>query len=560
MQPYFFPYLGHFSLISAVNKWIVFDITQYTPKSWMNRNRILHPKTGWQYITVPLSNSSISIKTHEARVLNLSEAKASILGKLSHYKKKAPHFEAVNAIVNETFDSAKDDSLVHLNVLGLKTVCRNLGIPFNYQICSELNLSFPEDMGAGDWAPEICSQLGATSYLNPIGGKDIFDMSSFSERGVLLQFAETSEFTYNTSPYLYEPGLSILDALMWNPAEVVAEAIRNRLVPITYNHVKYFAQAIDSILAQQVDFEFEVIIGEDESSDGTRELALEYQRRFPDKITVLLHSRKDVIYVNGKATGRWNFVDTISHARGKYIALLPCDDFWTDPQKLQKQVDVMEAHPEYSICGHWIQNVDENGEILDSERTLGKSCPEIFTARQALAGTLLHPNSWLFRRFDLAGHPRYPLFLKLPAGDDPLMLMLLARGNGYCIRESMSAYRLHPGGTWSSMIQEQKLIGMLQFRVAALQLTDLRLMPEVLKIIYQSAESINLVIVRETWRTRSLDPIRRMFKVIRLQQTMKLYILVPLFLSAIFLLPMPRLLYMVRRFVKRVRVKIGGAS
>ena len=230
MQPYFFPYLGHISLIAAVDEWVVFDITQYTPKTWMNRNRILHPKEGWQYVTVPLSNSSITIKTHEARILNLSEAKANIAGKLSHYKKKAPYFDAVNGLFNEVFDSATDDSLVHLNVLGLKAVCRYLDIPFNYRICSEMNLSFPESVGPGDWALEICSQLGAASYLNPAGGHDLFDAAAFERRGISLQFGQSNEFIYNTSPYQYEPGLSILDVLMWNPPDVVAEEARNRLV------------------------------------------------------------------------------------------------------------------------------------------------------------------------------------------------------------------------------------------------------------------------------------------------------------------------------------------
>ena len=230
MQPYFFPYLGHFSLIASVDQWIVFDITQYTPKTWMNRNRILHPKAGWQYITVPLSNSSISIKTHEAKVLNLAEAKANIVGKLSHYKKKAPHFEAVNALVIEVFDSAIDDSLVRLNVNGLRAVCRYLDIPFNYRVCSELNLPFQETLGPGEWALEICSMLGATSYLNPASGQGIFDPAAFERRGISLQFAQHADFVYNTKPYQYVPYLSILDVLMWNPADVAAEAARNGLV------------------------------------------------------------------------------------------------------------------------------------------------------------------------------------------------------------------------------------------------------------------------------------------------------------------------------------------
>jgi len=230
MQPYFFPYLGHFSLIAAVDEWIVFDITQYTPKTWMNRNRILHPKAGWQYITVPLSNSSISIKIHEARILNLVDAKSTITGKLSHYKKKAPYFEAVNALVRDVFDSAADDSLVHLNVLGLKAVCRYLDIPFHCRVCSEMNLSLPENLGPGDWALEICRQLGATSYLNPASGEGIFDPTAFADRGIALYFAQPKEFGYRTGTYQYEPHLSILDVLMWNAPEVVAEAVRNNLV------------------------------------------------------------------------------------------------------------------------------------------------------------------------------------------------------------------------------------------------------------------------------------------------------------------------------------------
>ena len=230
MQPYFFPYLGHFSLIAVVDEWVVFDITQYTPKTWMNRNRVLHPSSGWQYVTVPLSNSSISIKTSEAKVLNLYKAKASVVGKLSHYKKKAPYFEAVNAIVQGVFDAATDDSLAHLNVRGLSAVCRYLDIPFNYRICSELNLQFPERLGPGGWALEICSLLGATSYVNPASGQDIFEPAEFARRDISLQFAQPAEFIYDTAPYQYEPNLSILDVLMWNSPLAVAEAARNGLV------------------------------------------------------------------------------------------------------------------------------------------------------------------------------------------------------------------------------------------------------------------------------------------------------------------------------------------
>jgi len=223
MQPYFFPYLGHFSLISSVDKWVVFDVTQYTPKSWMSRNRILHPKTGWQYVNVPLSNSSASIKTSAARVLSLADTKKSIIGKLSHYKKNAPYFYKVSQLVQRVFENCLSDSLVSLNVSALSEVCDYLEIPFSYQICSELDLVYPENMGPGDWAPYICESLGASEYVNPSAGKGLFDVLEFENRGVLLYFAEFSEFKYDTSLNTYEPNLSILDVMMWNsPEDIIA--------------------------------------------------------------------------------------------------------------------------------------------------------------------------------------------------------------------------------------------------------------------------------------------------------------------------------------------------
>lgn len=226
MQPYFFPYLGHFSLIASVDEWIVFDVTQYTPKTWMNRNRILHPKKGWQYITAALANSSISIKTSEARVLNLVDTKLSIIGKLSHYKKHAPYFYEVNKIVKQVFDEAFDDSLVSINVSILKSVCEYLNIPFSYRIASGLPIDYPPNLGPGEWAPFICNMLGATEYVNPEGGKALFEISEFEKINVSLYFAEFSEFKYETAPYTYEPHLSVLDVMMWNSPESIITSLK----------------------------------------------------------------------------------------------------------------------------------------------------------------------------------------------------------------------------------------------------------------------------------------------------------------------------------------------
>jgi hypothetical protein len=226
MQPYFFPYLGHFALIAHVDRWVVFDVTQYTPKAWMNRNRILHPKESWQYISAPIANSSITLRTDQAMLADKKALLASTLGKLSHYRPNAPFYRRVVRLVEETFDQALGNDLVALNASGLARVCDYLEIPFHYDICSKLALPLPENLGPGAWAPTISGLLGADVYLNPVGGRELFSVSDFHTHGVNLEFLDFGTFDYPVKNYVFEPNLSILDVLMWNPAEKVREAIQ----------------------------------------------------------------------------------------------------------------------------------------------------------------------------------------------------------------------------------------------------------------------------------------------------------------------------------------------
>lgn len=225
MQPYFFPYLGHFALIAHTERWVVFDVSQYTPKSWMSRNRVLHPQAGWNYINVPLANSSIAITTREARVQNMHKTRASLLGKLTHYRRKAPFYEQVVQLVNRAFDLTTDNSLVGLNVQGLAAVCGYLELPFDYVICSELGLDLEDIDSPGGWAPAISRQLGVSAYLNPAGGRTLFDPQDFTRHDIRLGFLKFDEFRYDAEPYTCEPGLSVLDVLMWNSPQAVRQVL-----------------------------------------------------------------------------------------------------------------------------------------------------------------------------------------------------------------------------------------------------------------------------------------------------------------------------------------------
>jgi len=119
-----------------------------------------------------------------------------------------------------------------------------------------------------------------------------------------------------------------------------------------YNHGQFIREAIESVLCQITNFDFEILIGEDGSTDGTQEIVAEYFKKYPEKINVFFQDQTKKIYINGNPTGRYNFISTLTACKGKYIALLDGDDYWTDPYKLQKQVDFLEANDDFAICFH----------------------------------------------------------------------------------------------------------------------------------------------------------------------------------------------------------------
>lgn len=215
MQPYFFPYLGHFDLISRVDRWIVFDTTQYIRHGWMNRNRILHPTEGWQYIIVPLVKHAREASVREVEAKAPGEWVPRILGQIQHYKRRAPHFASTFQLVRECLDT-DERSLTRLNVRILERTCAHLGLPFQHSIFSEMNLDIGIVDDAGDWALRIGAAVGATEYLNPPSGAELFDPAKFTAQGIRLRIQEPFEFSYECPGYQFETNLSVIDALMWN--------------------------------------------------------------------------------------------------------------------------------------------------------------------------------------------------------------------------------------------------------------------------------------------------------------------------------------------------------
>lgn len=206
-------------------------------------------------------------------------------------------------------------------------------------------------------------------------------------------------------------------------------------VPV-YNHEKYIVRALDSILMQETSFPFEVLVGEDCSTDDTRQVLLDWESEHSDYRFTFFYRKENM---HGQPVN--NAGDLKSRCKGKYIIGLEGDDFWTDPKKLQKQVDFLESHPEYYAVAHNCTVVGEddlpNGEVYPECKE------ETYTfrhyAEDILPGqltTLLSRNYMTDPEAD-----RQLLGCRIGPGDRNNIFAILLRGKIFCMQETMSAYR-----------------------------------------------------------------------------------------------------------------------
>jgi len=205
---------------------------------------------------------------------------------------------------------------------------------------------------------------------------------------------------------------------------------------ITYNHEKFIRQALDGIIMQKVNFSWELIIADDFSTDKTRDIILEYKEKHHDFIK-LIFQKKNV----GPAI---NFIELISDPISKYIAYLEGDDYWTDSLKLQKQVDFLEANPDYALCFHHVSILKTDGNIVDDFIT---KVPADYEKIETLArlGNYINSPSVVFRNVI----KEFPFEFELsPMGDFFLYMMLAEQGKLKYLEEKMAVYR-QDVGIWS---------------------------------------------------------------------------------------------------------------
>ncbi len=226
MQPYFFPYLGYFGLIHATDRWIVFDTAQYIRRGWVNRNRILSSgPTGWKHVTVPVVRCDRSTAIKDIQVDSRQEWQRNLVNSLDVYRvRKAPHYQQTLGFLQQTL-SLKTDDLNELLVHCLEQTCQYLELPIRCELFSTMNLSLPPIEESGDWTLETSVALNATTYINPPGGRILYDPHRFQQRGIELRFLEARLPEYEQGGDAFQPGLSVIDALMWNSPERVREMV-----------------------------------------------------------------------------------------------------------------------------------------------------------------------------------------------------------------------------------------------------------------------------------------------------------------------------------------------
>ena len=227
---------------------------------------------------------------------------------------------------------------------------------------------------------------------------------------------------------------------------------------ITYNHVKYIEQAIEGVLMQKVNFSWEIVIADDCSVDGTREILIAYQKKHPELIKLILQEKNVGAYQN--------WMDLITYPQSKYIAYFDGDDYWTNPLKLQTQVDFLEANPDYVICAHEV-DVLKDGAILPPDPQ-SPTTEMTYSITDLAKRNLFHTASVVFRTGLISQFPSW--LNESPVGDYVLHMLNAKKGKLKFLPEIMAIYRRHDTGAWSAMAELKRYESWI--KVLSLLLTE----------------------------------------------------------------------------------------
>ncbi|MDB4655572.1 glycosyltransferase [Flavobacteriales bacterium] len=225
----------------------------------------------------------------------------------------------------------------------------------------------------------------------------------------------------------------------------------NPLVSIcveAYQHEEYIEECLDSLLTQQTDFEFEILLGEDNSSDGTRNICIDYAQRYPNQIRLFLHSRENNLKVAGVASGRFNLLHNLHNARGKFVARCEGDDYWTDLTKLQKQVRVLERDDNIMLSTTNLKQLGVEGPLdyFDKTKYFPKTVSQLEDV--ALHKIRIFATCTFLMRKELVDElvNRASEFNEILTFDWVIVYLSALRGEIHFMDECTAVYRFHQTG------------------------------------------------------------------------------------------------------------------
>lgn len=223
MQPYLFPYIGYWQLISAVDKFVVYDDVNFISRGWINRNNILFDGKA-KLVTLALSKASINKLINEIDIANELGTKEAFLKTIQNAYKKAPFFQAVFPILEKVILNPENNIASYI-LTSLKSICSYLGIQTEFIVSSDI--SKDNSLRGDDKIVHICEILGAKTYINPSGGVEIYHDNKFTEKGISLFFLrpELDKIRYAQWSSPFVNGLSIIDILMFNSPGEIQEKI-----------------------------------------------------------------------------------------------------------------------------------------------------------------------------------------------------------------------------------------------------------------------------------------------------------------------------------------------
>lgn len=210
MQPYFFPYIGYFQLVNAVDKFVFYDDVNFIKRGWINRNKIqINQKE--HLITIPLAGASQNRLIKEIRV---NKKPDKLKKTMSYAYKKAPYYKYVMPVIDHVLDH-QTTQVSELAAFSVLKTCEYLGINTTFEFSSK-KYGRSQDLAKEDRLIEICKLNNAGKYINTFGGNELYKKADFAKHGISLQFLKTGPIQYSQFGEAFIPNLSIIDVMMFN--------------------------------------------------------------------------------------------------------------------------------------------------------------------------------------------------------------------------------------------------------------------------------------------------------------------------------------------------------